>query len=365
MKKYPKPSSLSKSQIDRFGDILRAEKTETEEYQNVLSAINIWRQSHFYPMNTFQSTLRRKIKEFDVKDFHPIAAQRLKRMPAIMNKLQRGQTEKMRLSRMQDIGGLRAILKDVEQVYKLRDYYTKSGRFNNYNPREKDYLGEPKPDGYRGIHLIFTYNNVQSRSECARLYKGLHIELQIRTELEHIWATAVETVGTILGENLKSDQGEDCWLRFFKLMSEVFAVIEHEQTPRTQIYFDEEKFKHNVDNIKRLDKQHKILDSLQGWSMATNEIHTSGFGGFYNLIVLDYDKKTVNVKLYSENDVNSATKDYAKQEALSKNTNQVLVSTSDLKNLRKAYPNYFLDIQTFINYLRWVLGVDFNIKDLV
>ncbi len=45
----------------------------------------------------------------------------------------------------------------------------------------------------------------------------LLIELQLRTRLQHEWATAVETMGTFLQSSLKSSQGPEEWLDFFSL----------------------------------------------------------------------------------------------------------------------------------------------------
>ena len=73
-----------------------------------------WRACHAYPINTFQATLRGEAKHGYGKC---IVAQRLKRAPSIIAKLQR--FEDMQLARMQDIGGLRAILSSVIKVRSL------------------------------------------------------------------------------------------------------------------------------------------------------------------------------------------------------------------------------------------------------
>ncbi len=49
------------------------------------------------------------------------------------------------------------------------------------------------------------------------------IEVQLRTRLQHNWATAVETVGIFTGEALKSSQGNEDWQDFFRLVSTWFA----------------------------------------------------------------------------------------------------------------------------------------------
>ena len=58
------------------------------------------------------------------------------------------------------------------------------------------------------------------------IYNGKRIELQVRTRLQHSWATAVEAVGLFRGEELKNHKGSEEWLRLFKLLSAEFAEAE-------------------------------------------------------------------------------------------------------------------------------------------
>lgn len=99
----------------------------------------------------------------------------------------------MNLARMQDIGGLRTVVSSIARVSKLETEY-RSSKFKHVLVSSKDYISEPKEDGYRGIHLIYKYSNPR-----APAYEGLSLELQMRTRLQHAWATAVETMGTFLG----------------------------------------------------------------------------------------------------------------------------------------------------------------------
>ena len=87
----------------------------------------------------------------------------------------------------------------------------------------KDYIKIPKQSGYRGIDLIFRYKNKNNPS-----YDGLRIEMQIRTKLQHLWATAVEVMGTLRGEKLKSGMGDEKWQYFFSIVSSYFAYKEIE-----------------------------------------------------------------------------------------------------------------------------------------
>ena len=78
---------------------------------------------------------------------------------------------------MQDIGGLRAVVATAKQVYELRNSYVDKSKFEHVLVSENDYIKEPKDSGYRGIHLIYKYNN---RKGGAKAYEGLQVELQIR-----------------------------------------------------------------------------------------------------------------------------------------------------------------------------------------
>ncbi len=92
-----------------------------------------------------------------------------------------------------------------------------------------NYIEEPKKDGYRSQHFMFTYVGRKGRS----IYDGRRIEVQVRTRLQHSWATTVEAVGLFRGEQLKNHQGSDEWLRLFKLMSGEFADVERCPVPST------------------------------------------------------------------------------------------------------------------------------------
>jgi ppGpp synthetase/RelA/SpoT-type nucleotidyltranferase len=211
---------VSRTEIDRAGSILKEKKKfSKQDYSNAWDLVNKWRASHAYPINTFQSTLRTKVASF--KD--GLVAQRLKRMPTIQEKL--GLLPTMRLSSMQDIGGVRAILNSIEEVDELVASYEGYADDNNFRHElapKKDYIRNPsKSTGYRSVHLVYKYN---SSYRSARGYNGLRIEIQIRTRLQHLWATAVESMGTFRREALKSRQGDQQWIDFFRAVSNVFAI---------------------------------------------------------------------------------------------------------------------------------------------
>ncbi len=187
------------SEINRAGEILRRQDTSsTDDLAWAYEVVDNWRASHAFPLNSVQIALRRRARELDKK---ALVAQRLKRVPSILKKLETQST--MRLSQMQDIGGCRAVLRTLRQVVDLRGLYRlRRSAFELVG--EKNYIDNPKTSGYRSIHLVYKYRG--QRSDSRSVYDGHHIEIQIRSQLQHSWATAVETVGTIVGAALKASE---------------------------------------------------------------------------------------------------------------------------------------------------------------
>ena len=216
---WPKPQ-YSRKQINKAGKILASSERTYDQFTWASEVLSNWRSCHGYPINTFKVTLRDKLQAINADN--AIVAQRLKRTPSIISKLKR--FDKMQLSRMQDIGGLRAVVMIPKKVYELRNNYLKShkrSQFKHDFVAERDYIKRPKISGYRSIHLIYRYH-----SDKVTDYNGLLLELQIRSKLQHIWATAVETVGTFIQYALKSSEGPEEWLNFFSLVGSAFAHLE-------------------------------------------------------------------------------------------------------------------------------------------
>lgn len=101
------------SQVNKAGDILRSETSTTEQISQAMKTLSLWRQAHGPALNTFQAMLRGRCKSQGFTDENSTVAQRMKRLPSIIGKLCR---KKTRLSKMQDIAGLRVILPTVPDV---------------------------------------------------------------------------------------------------------------------------------------------------------------------------------------------------------------------------------------------------------
>lgn len=337
----------SRNKIDKAGQVLVDNPQLIGPDRDLVEK---WRACHAYSLNTFNSTLRDKIRKFHDS---PIVAQRLKRMSTIIDKLKR--YPQMKLTRMQDIGGVRAIMDSPDEVYKLAKEYKNKSRFIHELVNEKDYIQHPRnEDGYRSLHLVYKYKNRQAPS-----YNGLLIELQIRTKLQHTWATAVETMGTFLGQALKSRQGEKEWLDFFTVVSSAFAYMENTTLiPRFMKMSKDETFR----RVAKANEELKVLEKIRGYSVAVNEIVKRGStqqGWFYHLIILNSLQKSVQIKAYKRGSFKQANEDYAKiEEEVARGTKiePVLVSAGPLGDLRRAYPNFFLDISGFVEKVEDIIN---------
>jgi len=340
---WPTPE-FSKSQINKAGRIL-VDPPSPEDLAWAREVLSNWRACHGYPINTFQATLRDKLKRLGLTD--AFVAQRLKRMPSIIAKLKR--FKDMNLARMQDIGGIRAVVPTVQAVRQIVAQY-KESTFRHELVSEKDYISEPKEDGYRSVHFVFRYKN-----ELHRQYDGLLIELQIRTRLQHAWATAVETVDTFLGKRLKADQGDQDWLHFFAVTSAAFAHLEETQpVPGYQHLLRWETFR----QVAAVEEDLGALAQLKVFSEAVRDMPQQGRGS-YHLVILNSKEKTVSIRPYAQRSLAQAMVDYAQTETRASEGEPievVLVSAGPIAQLRRAYPNYFLDTKEFVARVQGIIG---------
>ncbi|WP_133717219.1 RelA/SpoT domain-containing protein [Methylocaldum gracile] len=337
---WPTPK-YSRNQVNKAGSILIDEHSDLEDWVWAYQVLSNWRGCHGYPINTFQATLRQKLKKIDPD---AIVAQRLKRTPSIFNKLRR--IPGMNLARMQDIGGLRAVVNTIQQVKTLHSNY-KSTKFTHTLVSEYDYIGTPKSSGYRSIHLVYRYK-LQKPSP----YDGLQLELQLRTRLQHAWATAVETVGTFLEQSLKSSEGPEEWLRFFSLTGSGFAYIE--KAPLVPGYEHLSK-RETFGEIAERSKLLGVRDILVGYRSAVQSTIGTSRAAYYLVeLNLTPDQKKVSVTPFSRDQLEQASQAYSEAEQRAADgapIQVVLVSAGSVESLRRAYPNYFLDTHDFLEHL--------------
>lgn len=333
----------NKKQINNAGKIITTPNCSQEKRNQALEILNNWRASHAYPLQVIASNLRRT-------NPNAIVVQRLKRLESITGKIER--FPDMNLYRMQDLGGCRVIVDSIDDVYKsIRRY--KTSRIRHILKREYDYIQNPKKSGYRSYHMVYQFHSDKKET----YNQNMLIEIQFRTRLQHIWATAVEMMGIYTKSNLKSSQGDEDILRFFTLVSSLFAIKENMPAcPDTSNWGDE-----LANEIDILDKKHNIISKLQSLNaiakvVESNLIENNYKNGYY-LLVLDIQNETLRVKSFKASQVELATKLYSEVERLvSSLMDVVLVSAKSFDTLQVAYPNYFIDISNFILEIQNVLN---------
>ena len=335
MEKYPNRFDITKTQLRKLGKRLAKDKNDLE----ALEKVNKWRASHAYPMQIIFQSVKNKSNRILTKK-KPIVAQRLKRMPTIINKLNRHKD--MRLSSMQDIGGVRVIFETIGDI----DKFMKDTKIGNHKLiKVNNYIQNPKQDGYRGIHLIYEYCNDNKSLQ----YNGLFIEVQVRTILQHEWATAVEAVGISTHKHIKLGNGDKKWREFFRISSVIFSILE---TPNViSGGFDVQE---TIKNLVKIERKLNAIDYLSGLAKSINLIEEKNRKQKYFILSIDANQKKVQV--YGFNNYIEANIYYEKLEhEQTKNLDSVLVSVNDIRKITKAYPNYFFDLSKFCSRIETII----------
>jgi putative GTP pyrophosphokinase len=336
--------SYSKKAVNRAGaDLISQDDSIQEKAKQILDNL---RACHVSPLNSFQKSLRKALINIDDD---ALVSQRLKRTPSIVAKLKRNPG--MLLSRMQDIGGIRAVVSNMNELRALEQFYKNGTRIFSVSG-SKDYIINPKSSGYRSVHKIFKCKD------------GFLIELQIRTKIQHAWATAVETMGTFLSHSLKSSEGPEEWLEFFCLASSAFAALE--STPRIS-QFSDLSDERTFELLLKKEKQLNVLNKLSGFRVVAKHITNDKRKGTYHLVTLDLDSKMARIQSYEPRRVNFANEEYSRKEAeikAGRNIQVVLVTSESISALKKAYPSYFLDSQNFARQIDVVRRKLDKLKDV-
>lgn len=353
----------SKEEINWAGKILKTNDCSDEKKEKAIKILDNWRAVHGYPMHIFQMTLKRKAMKVSKES---LISQRLKRAPAILSKLNRsygGNSPSMKLYQMQDIGGCRAVLPSVELARKLYKEHYLEGDLKHKLVNKKDYITYPKKDGYRSLHLIYEYKSDKNKKE----FNGLLTEVQIRSRLQHLWATAVETAGFLTRQAIKSNEGDEKWKEFFKLVSSTFAIVEKQSlVPETST-----NGLKLIENIKLLEKEINFIDKLENISSAIDYIEKEirpkiKTKAKFFLLELDIPRKKTRIQTFTDKEEEKAIEEYSlleKRYLNNKDFDIVLVGADNINDLQKAYPGYFLDTAEFIMWLRRIM--DFPPKHLI
>ena len=295
-------------------------------------AIEAWRSAHAAVLNTFQAILRNR-----AKDYEGSVVQRLKRKSTIFDKLHR--QEKMELSRMDDVAGCRVILPDIKTLQEFRASLHQANfkHVLKNDPVKYHYIRQPKTDGYRGIHDVYAYdvNSLEGQH-----LKGLRVEIQYRTLVQHSWATANEILGFITGSQPKYHRGDSRFVNAMALASEILARgLEGCTGP-----FDDWSNNQVVRRFIELDDELGLRLRLKALQVA-DQTKSSPHGH----VVLSKSGVTLTVTNFQN--ANAAMAYLFEKENLDPDADTVYVTGDTVDGIRLGYKNYYGDATEFLTML--------------
>ena len=331
------PPLFSRKQVTKAGARIAGQNFSLED----VATLENWRASHAWVINTFQMNLRRRSRGQDI-----IVGTRLKRRATILNKLQR--FPQMQLGRMHDIAGCRVIFPTVPELIAFRQDIHKARFAHTRRSVEEErwnYISHPKPDGYRGIHDVYEY---ESRANVGRPWKGLLIEIQYRTLLQHSWATAVEVAGLLTHNNPKFGQGAPEFIEFFAVASEILARRYEQMTS----CYPDETWDNLKDRLVELEEETRILQLFRRVNSKVVNIDFKMNNILIFPFVSEAEENESDLEIMPFYSVNIALEMYNNLEKeLEGRADVVLVRADNFENLRITFRNYFADTTEFVQNL--------------
>ncbi|MCL6237383.1 RelA/SpoT domain-containing protein [Acinetobacter sp. ANC 5033] len=363
-KQIPLLMTFSKKDVTRAGEALINDSLldDNQLLERTMQVLTYWRDSHIQSLNEAQNLLNRFIYRLDKKAF---IAKRLKRFESIKKKLKR--FDGMQLKNMQDIGGIRVVVSNLKQVDSIFKILANERCFYNGDAFIKmdNYIAQPKEDGYRCLHIVGRFNN--------ELKEERKIEFQIRTKLQHSWATTLEIVDIFTGQNLKGNEGFYGYRTFFKDVSDQFQIIENlnafqidDRSLLTKEYLTKiVKSPHLVQQcvaIKKFVDRNAggltVEQEMQAYCSTLNKLNkglaTKNYKDGLVLIRLNVQTGVIEDEFFKGSEQTLASQRYSQYEqVLSKDDKWIvaLLSTDAIGGLKQAYPNYFADSEIFLSYI--------------
>jgi hypothetical protein len=357
---WTKPDN-SRNQIKKAGSVISGRVAlSTMAFNQALDIAGNWRSSHGYPLHVMYQCLLRAAREVDKRS---LVSKRQKRMPSIIAKLRREET--MQLTQMQDLGGCRAMVRSIGKTDELVSLF-EAREFEAFEldvSKKKDYVANPKPDGYRSVHLIYKYRGDSQGGA----FRGLKIEVQIRSRLQHAWATALETIDAFTGQRLKTRLGEhfwdqaamEPWKRFFVIVSAFMAL--HEKRPRVPgVDLDDEV----IHEFCRLCEKLNIPNIFEGLSVGVAK-STARMPKHMQAYILQLDsqeRSTIAWSFPTNKEAEERLLELEKKNADKPHIQTVMASASSVQALRSAYPSYYADTSHFVGFVQGLIAMKEEIE---
>ncbi len=345
--------SYSNKAVKKAGRRLRKKEGDLK---SATAIIQQFRAAHEKPLKTIAYLIGRTCREagFNVK---PVM--RLKRLDTIIDKLQRksldGTTDNATcVTNMNDIGGCRVIFPtstSLKKVHALLQETVEKGDKIRIKDID-DYISQPKANdcGYRSLHVIYRYQHEESG-------KSFNIEAQLRTMLQHIWATTVEIIDILERTKIKThshspneykDEKQIKWEELLSIMSRYIAGLEEEHE------FTCEEQQKDAESLTQLNDELNALVLLKSFNLMSKEVVTCSNDKISHVLLIIDENTQKRVFRHDFNEYSSAISVYNEIEKIAQGyqgLNAILVSTKNMSQLSEAYPNYLGDCASFVELL--------------
>lgn len=370
---------ITQGEATRIGKILTKASEESQEYEAAIDDANQWRLQHLESLiGLFEQICKLLDTNFNSAI---LVTMRLKRMKSILKKLLRPHTH-FKLGELDDIGGCRIIAETPQQVQEIESALIEHFKLSGITVVSKDYIFDKdnkRTDGYRSLHLLVRIPLKHEGKE-----SKVRLEIQIRTEKQHLWATAIESMGEIYSSDYKTppveNAGEEELLirRYFALVSNLIALDEEcvpvsgcpsDQEGTLQEleeyeYVLRERYQRSIteDLVQGQEGVTKIDDDhLRSWQVEENSFYLFRVNTSQQILAIGTAANSTKNKLLE------AARQYfmAEDKKPEKNaahmtelgwTNVVLAATSNAKKLNMAYPSYFLDSSEYVELVNRLKG---------
>ncbi|MFD0588691.1 GTP pyrophosphokinase family protein [Paenibacillus sp. GCM10027627] len=208
---------------------------QIEQFKKLKTEVTRFMMMYQFALNELETKLEILKEEFQfLHDYNPIehTKSRVKSLESIMKKISRKSIpfslDEIK-ENIKDIAGLRITCSFIADIYHIRDML--KNQFSLEIKEIKDYIEDPKPNGYRSLHLIVEVPVVMSDGK-----ENVCVEIQIRTIAMDFWASLEhkifykynQAVPMSLLEELKeaSDSANKLDLQMERLNREISAIKE-------------------------------------------------------------------------------------------------------------------------------------------
>ena len=331
--------TYSKSFLKKVGEKLRTSRSLTSKDDE--HCFNEFRSGHIDILTYYIDYCASIIDSEFFKQDEIFLGARLKKRETIINKLQT-RFQQMSLYRMHDIAGIRLIFPDVKSLKRFKEKLLSNEetdkKYINTSGNKYDYITKSKErTGYRGFHIVFQETEGDIKA---------NIEIQLRTEVQHAWATTVEMWDSEFKDNAKFGLAQEKTIEFFYLLSQFLARFVEDINIRNIDLSHKDLFH----KLSSFEKELQILKKLKTISVIESNkgARTKSEPSILIKRNLDNNKKNIEIIRYRTKTLKDAISRYSKEEQENDGKSDIVLILS--KNMKRTYNNYFNDLSLFLKF---------------